>query len=486
VLESELALPVGRIYDHHMSWAQWFNDSHVPGILWNKWFERRHMMHQIRRWDWDHSSELHTAWQNGSGMLIWENVFGTWMPWKERDKFWLRMMAPVQRKFNFLFTGEGWSPLYPVMAADVYANHWYNEGHDLWTLVNRSTERKSGILLKIPYREGMFVFNLFSGKEIETGKGDSIPVRLEIGPRGLGAILAIEKKLTGSGFFAFLENQKELFNALKQPQSAVEIREILINPKMTVKPSRIPENMALIESIPEIIEISYRQRECGFYGHQGYTSPPDRIHQQVNFTRKVEAGKYAIDLTPVTNDDFYSFMIQSGYRPRDTVNFLNHWIDGRPPDGFLDHPVVYVSLEDARTYAEWAGKRLPSEEEWQIAAQGTNNSRYPWGNSYDGGKCNSGRTNGTTPVRQFPEGRSSHGCYDMCGNTWEWTESERTDGHTRYVILKGGSWYKAEGSDWYFDGGPQPAGFAAKYILWWPRLDRSPVIGFRCAVDVDE
>ncbi|MHC4744959.1 MAG: hypothetical protein ACYS8Z_23840, partial [Planctomycetota bacterium] len=81
VLESELKLPTRRIHDHHMSWAQWFQDSNVPGVLWNKWFERRHMMHQIKRWNSDHTGELHAAWMNGSGMLVWENVFGTLVPW---------------------------------------------------------------------------------------------------------------------------------------------------------------------------------------------------------------------------------------------------------------------------------------------------------------------------------------------------------------------------------------------------------------------
>jgi hypothetical protein len=58
-----------RIHDHHMSWGQWFTDSEVPGVLWNKWLERRRMMHQIKRWNLDHSEELQTAWMNGSGIL---------------------------------------------------------------------------------------------------------------------------------------------------------------------------------------------------------------------------------------------------------------------------------------------------------------------------------------------------------------------------------------------------------------------------------
>jgi hypothetical protein len=72
----------------------------------------------------------------------------------------------------------------------------------------------------------------------------------------------------------------------------------------------------------------------------------------------------------------------------------------------------------------------------------------------------------------------------MCGNVWEWTESERSDGRTRFAILRGGSYYRAEGSHWYMDGGPQAADFAAKTLLAWPGLDRCATIGFRCAVDL--
>ena len=89
-LEGESTLPLERIADHHLSWAQWFADSPVPGVIRARWFEQRHMLHHTRRWNRSHSDELRSAWLNGVGMLVWENVFGAWVGWSERDRRTLR------------------------------------------------------------------------------------------------------------------------------------------------------------------------------------------------------------------------------------------------------------------------------------------------------------------------------------------------------------------------------------------------------------
>lgn len=72
------------------------------------------------------------------------------------------------------------------------------------------------------------------------------------------------------------------------------------------------------------------------------------------------------------------------------------------------------------------------------------------------------------------------------GNVWEWTESARDDGHTRFAMIRGGSWFDAKGSVWYIRGGPQPCNHHAKFIRMWPGLDRCETIGFRCVADVAE
>ncbi|MFQ5637412.1 MAG: formylglycine-generating enzyme family protein, partial [bacterium] len=106
-----------------------------------------------------------------------------------------------------------------------------------------------------------------------------------------------------------------------------------------------------------------------------------------------------------------------------------------------NQPVVGVSWFDAAAYAKWANKRLPTEEEWEKAARGTDGNLYPWGkNLPDAENCNYGESIGrTSDVNRYKTNKSVYGCCDLIGNVWEWTRDEKTD-DASCKIIKGGSW----------------------------------------------
>src|SRR5438067_4511536 len=143
--EGESTLPLARVADHHLSWAQWFADSDVPGVIRARWFEQRHMLHHTRRWNRSHVDELRSAWLNGVGMLVWENVFGAWVGWSERDKTLLRGMLDVQRRRRRLLTHGEWTPL-AARSDDlqVVGSRWRLDEQELWALANRFDEPFAG------------------------------------------------------------------------------------------------------------------------------------------------------------------------------------------------------------------------------------------------------------------------------------------------------------------------------------------------------
>jgi formylglycine-generating enzyme required for sulfatase activity len=485
-LESEVLVPLEHLHTHPSSWAQGFAD--VPGVLRNKWFERRHMQHRIRRWHHDHTPELHTAWMNGTGMVIWENVFGSSIRWSERDKSLLRSMIGIQRRYHALFAGEGWTPFIDTLQDGLHASQWEDDSVRLWTLVNANQDEMKGDLLHVPFRERDRFFDLIRGEEVIPRIEDS-QARLsgDLPGRGIGAFLATAD--LSDNLSAFLARQAQIeTRANFDPTPPIVIETLSPAPSnSSYRTDSLPHDMVAVPAHTFDMRVTFTIRECGFYHVPGIIYPDLRfhnLHRPWSLTRPVTLSAYAIDLTPVTNVQFAEFLQATGYTPAHRENFVLHWGGECVPKGLEDHPVVYVSLEDARAYAQWAGKRLPTEEEWQHAAQGREQRRYPWGDEWLPDHCNHGQYGTTTAVTRFPQGRSLYGCFDMCGNVWEWTESERTDERTRFVILKGGSYYRAYGSEWYTDGGAQANDFAAKFLLMYPGLDRCATIGFRCAANV--
>jgi formylglycine-generating enzyme required for sulfatase activity len=162
---------------------------------------------------------------------------------------------------------------------------------------------------------------------------------------------------------------------------------------------------------------------------------------------------FHIDKYEVTNSQFAAFLKFKGNQREGGLPWLGDskylrikkWGVGfTPKSDYDDHPVIKVSWYGAKAYCEWAGKRLPTEEEWEQACQGRDGRKYPWGSSFGLASANiDGSEDGydkTAPVGSFPGGSSPYGAMDMSGNVWEWTSSLYSSGGTTRVS-RGGSWY---------------------------------------------
>nr|MBA3309819.1 hypothetical protein [Nocardioidaceae bacterium] len=190
VLAAESAVPLTRVADHQASWAEWFADSDAPGVLRARWFERRHMMHHVRRWNRDHTAELQSAWVNGAGMVVWDVVFGVWVGWNERDLATLRAMRRTQQALGDHLVHGTWVPLTDLApeatAGGVHGSRWAHNGTTLWTVVNRADDEYTGPLLPRDVASaGARLLDLVSGGELDS----SVVVRIP--GQGIGGVLLL-------------------------------------------------------------------------------------------------------------------------------------------------------------------------------------------------------------------------------------------------------------------------------------------------------
>lgn len=221
--------------------------------------------------------------------------------------------------------------------------------------------------------------------------------------------------------------------------------------------------------------------------------------------KTLDVPAFWMDKHPVTNKQFAQFLLSTRYKPTDTANFLKHWIKGKAPAGEEDFPVVYISYEDAKAYATWAGKRLPTEAEWQYAAQGGDGREWPWNqatpvkrrNEYvnetltvvhlegiDSTMANLG--NGKLyPVGSYPKGANPYGLQDLVGCVWQLTNDLYLSGSHRYIMLKGGSYFKPSGSWWYVQGGPRELHHRQHLLRVSQGFERNATVGFRCVKDTE-
>ena len=217
----------------------------------------------------------------------------------------------------------------------------------------------------------------------------------------------------------------------------------------------IPNGMAIIGSDDNEIE----------YVAQQLSAPREALVDEIPRKTRTIRGFY-LDQYEVTNIQYQKFVDDTRYPPP------LHWINGRYPAEKGNHPVTFVSLDDARAYAEWAGKRLPTSEEWEFAARGAQGYMFPWGETFDFQQVNADDSDGgTMSVGSSPDDVSPYNIYDMGGNVMEWTITQY-QGNKDFFILKGSSW---SGKRFEARGANQTPGEAVYQLR---------NIGFRCAKSV--
>ena len=471
-----------------MTWGQ-YSFPFVPVVDKYKWLEPRHMVNISDRWNRDKTNDLQFAFFNGVGWESWENIWGIWNGITPRDAEATRRVATIERAVAPFLISTEWEPLIPMLRYGIFASRWPLNDRTVWTIVNRNEYGVEGREIELQPEEGMRYFDLYHGTELKPDRdpdGKTV-LSFDVEAHGYGALLAT-KTAPNAGIQALMSKMKEMtakpLASYSHEWTVLPQQIVPITP--TKPPSASPAGMVKIPAGDFAFRVQGIEIEgfndIGVDVQYPWEDSPRRFHEQ-----RMQVKSFWIDKYPVTNAEFKKFLDSSHYHPQDDLNFLRDWKDGSFPAGWEDRPVTWVSLEDARAYAAWAGKRLPHEWEWQYAAQGSDGRTYPWGNDWNASAVpvpDKSRTmRGPDAVDAHPQGKSPFGVMDLVGNVWQWTD-EFTDDHTRSGILRGGEYYQPQGSIWYFPR-TYKLNEHGKLLLTAPSLDRSGGLSFRCVQDAE-
>ncbi len=474
--------------------------------------------------------DLAVSFFNGYGTEI--NRFNPGKPdWLTDQMIYLGKTTRILRENSSVFLFDKWTPLISTRKDKIWANRWGNGSKVLYTVLSQDPAGVQGPLFEVFPVKGKHFVSLWNHEELipEVIEGKNyIPVKVDAynsdlqGTNASGNIdciallpemLKVKRTgdslmvVAGSGNLIRIWNRdvsyQEKFTEFKNDSANLNLLEVFNRNegKFIVQlfdgKELLDEKIVNIESGLPIKENVFARTERHMKPPEGMivvpegdfffrVSNPDQFIPYPDFSKgkKVHIQKFYMDEFPVTNKEYLTFLQMSKYKPQHPENFLKHWEKGMYPEGQDNYPVVNISLEDAQAYAAWAGKRLPTEIEWQYAAQGSDERKWPWGNNFHGTRCNNSFGQ-PTPVDAFPKGASPFHLMDMVGNIWQFTSDVYTAGTYRYVIIRGGSYFNPKSSGWYVKGGPQPLNRTQMLLLLSPGFDRNATVGFRCVADAE-
>jgi iron(II)-dependent oxidoreductase len=492
--------------------------------------------------------EYATSFFNGYGTEI--NQFAAGHPeWEEEQYFFLGRTSMILRQNSANFTSHSFTPLIATTGENIWVNAWPTEEKNIYTIYCTIPEGFHAPLFQVQPKPGFHFVDLWNhemlnpvkqaqqywlradvagfekkwlGTNNEGAVGCIAQLPELIKVKRTGAILNFEVQATATvkicaGLPAY---DKECYlskvsvgsvNLLEEfgsyegkfvvqafirdellDETIIEIKPgepvLISSSTRTAKTSKTPTGMVKIPAGQFIWETTH--------GDEFIRYPEQNVDT-------LSMPAFYMDKHPVTNKQFKDFLDKSGYQPTDTANFLRNWNGRTIPTGMENFPVVYVSYEDAQAYARWAGKRLPSEAEWQYAAQTPALNEWPWKQlkpvtrketvitetltvkaieGIDSKHSNLGDGK-LHAVGQYPAGANPYGLQDLSGCVWQLTNDVYESGSYRYIMMKGGSYFKPSSSWWYVQGGPRELHYRQYLLRVSQGFERNATVGFRCVMD---
>ncbi len=439
------------------SWGQEISPFNFSDLSHQKWLMPEHKQYYIKRMSKKRKPLLAHAWINGQGIQVWENIFGTMNLWSADHRKILRKMNAIWKNYGNLYITDDWKPFIPLQNKNLIASQWTNGNYTITNFVD-TVKSKNKLKFEINSKEAKY-FDIWNGKELPVKKEER-KLYVELIVNDFGCLLQTNE--TDEKLNLLVSAQKK---ETETPLPLNDDYEKELSLKETIKYAYKLNNTPVIKT--ELLKVEggektftakhiWREGEC--YPNMDAKNNHDLVisfedgAQRITHTHTQKIDAYEIMPQVVTNAQFEEFMKATNYRPRFSENFLKHWNGSTCPSEIKDNAVVYVSLEDARAFAEWAGMRLPTEWEWQLAYE-------------------------------------THGDKFQFNDVFEWNESERFDGFNRFVTLRGGCRRWITPSSWWYlpsapygekAGGAQKYDSHVKYFLMSPCIDRTSTIGFRC------
>lgn len=482
--------------------------------------------------------EFATAFFNGYGTEL--NIFRNGKPLENLDEQYryLGKTSRILRENSDLFHSKNYTPLIPTLRDKIYVNHWKPNSSDLFkteifTIFSLIPEGFKDLLFEVKSTDNQHFVDIWHHQElvpIKKGNQYFIEVQTDafnaawLGTNNEGEvdciakfenllqykytkhedILSLEAKAgthikiwagkpnyEQKPFVEFdLKNTKSYSTKLYKISNGFEGKiviqlfdnQTLIDEKVFEIPAGTPRLISEVKSLKNIKSHSLKNDEmvlipAGKFTYKS-THGDDFVYYPDSLNGRVyEMPSFWMDKNLVTNHQFMKFLKKSNYKPTDDTNF-NKFVDVVS----AQNPVTSVSYEDAQAYCNYYGKRLPTEAEWQYAAQYPDGRDYPWGNELDSTKINISKGR-IYPVGLYPEVANSLKINDLVGNVWQLTNDIYANGSYQYIILKGGSYFKPTSSWWYVQGGTQKLTHQQHLLRVSQGFERNATVGFRCVRD---